>query len=112
MSVQKINKKGLQELYKNVCPDWQKTISELVLFQEGKEIEVEEELIQKAYNEANSEQKKLLNKFFKVKSDKIWEEINTWDKILEKIGLEESVFIPFSGKKLTKEEKSINAQAR
>ncbi len=111
MKTQKINRSNLKILYDNSCQDWQKIIANLVLFQEGKEIEVEEKLIEKAYNAANSDQKVLLNKYFKIKSNKIIDRVKTWTDVLNELNIKESDILPYSNPK-TKEQVSQNAFAK
>lgn len=63
--MQKIKRKGLLEIYNNVCESWKEEITKLVLFQTTDEIEVSDDLIDKAFDEANNSQKEMLNKYFK-----------------------------------------------
>ena len=111
MKTQKITRKALGEIYLKVCESWQKRIANLVLFQEGKEIEIEEELIQKAYSEADDSQKKLLSKYFAIKSNKIQDRIKTWKDVLKELNKEESDILPYLKPK-NKNQISQNAFAK
>lgn len=106
---QKIHRKYLQDIYKSVCNDWQKKIAELVLFQTGDTIEVDNTLISQAYQVAtNAEHKKFLEKHFDVKSTRVQDRIKTWKDVAKEY--EENygkVSLPTNGR--TKQEKSINA---
>lgn len=90
MKTQNISRKNLQIIFKTsgICEKWQKEITNLALFQEGKEIEVEEELIQKAYSEANSEQKGLLNKYFKIENEELFS-ITTYKEVCKRLKIKE-----------------------
>ncbi len=88
MKTQKINRSNLKILYDNSYQDWQKIITNLVLFQEGKEIEVEEELIEKAYNAANSNQRVLLNKYFKLENEDLFS-ITTYSEVCKRLKIKE-----------------------
>lgn len=87
-NIQIIKKSGLKDIYGKVCPDWQKIIAELVLFQEGDEIEVENSLIERAYEQANEEQKKLINKYFKLENqDKL--SVTTYKEVCKRLKIKE-----------------------
>lgn len=111
MKTQTIKRKDLSEIYSSVCENWQKKIAELALLQSGDSIEVEESLIKKAYSEANDDQKKLLNKFFKIASDKITDRIKTFDDVLKAAGKTMEEVIPWKNPK-DKFQKSQNALAK
>jgi hypothetical protein len=113
MKTQEIKRSDLKAIYPKVCEGWQKIIMELVFLQdEGKNIQVDEELIKKAYSEADSDQRKLIEKYFTIISGKIQDRINTWQKVLDSSGLLETEIVPYKGSNLTREQKSINAQAK
>lgn len=80
---QKIKRKDLLVLYNTVCDSWKEEITKLVLFQTTNDIEIEEELIIRAYNDANSNQKELLNKYFKIKNKINTKNIKSFDDILK-----------------------------
>ena len=112
MKTQKINRKDLFTLYGKVCNGWQEKIAQLLVEQQiNDSIEVNEELINKAYSEADNSQKKLLEKYFKINSKDIFEEIDGWNDILRLSGKSESDIIPWKYPK-TKEKKSQNALAK
>lgn len=114
MKTQKITRKGLQELYNNVCADWQKEITKLVLFQSGDEIEVEQSLITRAFSEANETQNKLLNKFFKVQKERdeeLMEIASSWDNLLKYLKKKEKDILPYYTP-TSKLEISINSQVK
>ncbi len=104
MKKQTITRKELKEIYPNVCPDWQKTITEL-LFQDSQEIEVEDSLIQKALSAANDRQKKWINNHFELPKS-ITDRIDNWTDVEDILGYKAE--LPYSKAK-TKMEKSINA---
>lgn len=116
MKTQTISRKELAKIYEIVCEGWQKVISKLVLFQSGEEIEVENELILKAYNEADSTQKEMIKKHFKVESNKIQDRLKTWEDIVKYLGISQGfltglieLFCRFIGKRASKEELSTIA---
>jgi len=88
MKTHKIKKSDLRDIYSKVCQSWQKTILELILFQDTKEIEVENELVLKAYNEADSEQKKLIEKYFKIESNDLFS-VTTYKEVCKRLGIKE-----------------------
>lgn len=114
MKTQKISRQNLLELYNNVCENWQKEITKLVLFQTTNEIEVEQSLITKAFSEANEKQSKLLNKFFKVEKERdeeLMEIASSWNNLLKYLKKKESDILPYY-KPQTKLEISINNQIK
>lgn len=82
-TTQKINRKDLAKIYDQVCEGWQKKITSLVLFQSGEKIEVDNSLVNQAFNEANADQKKLLEKYFDVKSSNIIDRIKSWSDVVD-----------------------------
>lgn len=110
---QQISRKNLHSIYNSVCEGWQKKIAEILVEQQiNNEIDISEELLLKAYNEADNKQKKFLEKFFVINTPKkLLDGIKSFDDIL-KIGGEtlENV-IPYSHPK-TKRQKRLNAVAR
>lgn len=112
MKNQTIKREHLAEIYDVVCQDWKNEITKLVLFQSGNEISVEEEMLQKAYNQANAEQKSLLEKYFKIDtSEKLMDRVKNFDDILNIAGKTLEEVIPYKNPK-TKTQKSINAYAK
>lgn len=111
MKTQKISRQNLLELYNNVCENWQKEITKLVLFQTTNEIEVEQSLITKAFSEADAKQNKLLNKYFKIEEfgDEYRMKICTsWESLLKHLGKKESEMLPYKLPK-TNLEISVNS---
>lgn len=109
MKTQKITRSNLQVVYNSICQDWQKKLEKILLWSEGKQIEIPETLIQKGYKAANAEQKKLIEKYFKIeKPENIFEKYNTLDKIIKKVG-KENINLPYLKPK-TALEKSLNAR--
>lgn len=82
MKTQKISRKDLQTIYGQVCPDWQKKITELALWQSGDTIEVEDSLVSKAFGDADVKQRDMLKKYFKYTSGNILDEIESFDDIV------------------------------
>ena len=114
MKTQKISRQNLLELYNNVCENWQKEITKLVLFQTTNEIEVEQTLITKAFSEANEKQNKLLNKFFKVEKERdeeLMEIASSWGNLLKYLKKKENDILPYYNPQ-TKLEISINNQIK
>lgn len=110
---QKISKKNLKEIYSNVCEGWQKKLTEILLWSEGKEVELENSMIEQGYKEANPEQKKLIEKYFTINTPKkMIDKVKTFQDILDLAGVEESDILPWKGSKLTKNQKSQNALAK
>lgn len=111
MKTQKIKRKDLLEIYNNVCDDWKEEITKLVLFQTTANIEVNNELIERAYNEADSSQKKLLEKFFKFKEKVNLKNIKSFDDILKISNKKLSEVLIFEKPK-TEREVKLNAHSK
>lgn len=87
---QKILASDLAKIYPNVCETWQKEIAKyLVKFVDEKYIIVEEELILKAYKQADNSQKSLLEKYFEIEYANKLFKFNTYSKVCEGLGEEE-----------------------
>lgn len=107
MNTQKIKKSDLKVIYSSVCENWQKKLQEILLWSEGKEVEISEELIQQGYKEANNDQKKLIEKYFKIETPKsIIDKIKDINSVYEILGVKRN--LPYKNPK-TKEEKCLNA---
>ena len=107
MNTQKIKKSDLKVIYNSVCEDWQKKLQEILLWSEGKEVEIPEELIQQGYKEANNDQKKLIEKYFKIETPKsIIDQIKDINSVYKILGVKRN--LPYKTPK-TKEEKCLNA---
>lgn len=84
MKTQKILKTNLKVIYENVCKDWQKIISDLTLWSEGKYVEISGDLIEKGYKDANDKQKEFIEKYFKIEKPKdLLKEIKDFNDILK-----------------------------
>lgn len=65
MKTYEVTRQELQVIYPNVCKDWQAEINKVASVNPIADvIQVDEELIKRAYDEANGDQKKWLNKVF------------------------------------------------
>ena len=65
-NTQTIKKSDLTIIYNEICQGWQRTLNQYLLWSEGKYVELPNDLIEKGYNEANSKQKELIKKYFKI----------------------------------------------
>lgn len=112
MKTQQIKRKDLAKIYKEVCISWQKIIADLLVEQVDSDIiEVSNELITKAYNEADSDKKKLVNKYFDIiVVKKITDRINDLGDVFKLLSKNEDDFFIFKNPK-SKFEKYINACA-
>lgn len=89
-NTQTIKRKDLQDIYSKVCGDWQKEITQLVLFQSGDNIEVSDELITKAFSQADSGQKTLMKKYFKIKDgSEAFDKIKDYKSFCKYFGIKE-----------------------
>lgn len=110
---QRIKKSDLRQIYNSISDNcsWKKKIQDAILWSEDKYIEADEALINKGFEEGNADQKKLIEKYFKISEPKdICKQIEDWDSILEINGIED--FKDLILKPKTKEERSINALNR
>lgn len=113
MKTQSISKKNLKEIYSVICEGWQKKLTEKLLWSEGKEVELEDEFILKGWNEADTSQKKLIEKYFTINTPKkLMDKIKNFQSILDLSGKELEEVVPWKGSKLTKGQKSQNALAK
>ena len=104
---QKIKKSDLKVIYNSVCEGWQKKLQEILLWSEGKEVEISEKLIQQGYKEANDNQKKLIEKYFKIETPKnICDQITDISSVYNILSIKRN--LPYKLEK-TKEEKCLNA---
>lgn len=104
----KIKKSDLKLIFDSVCEGWQKKLTNILLWSEGKEVEISDELLQQGYKEANADQKKLIEKYFKIeKPQDICEKIQTWADVLKINQIKTYKDLIPNAK--SKEEKSINA---
>ena len=90
MKIQTIKRKCLQEIFPKLCESWQKEITQLVLFQTGEDIEVSNELINRAFKLADKDQLKFLNTYFKIEDNSdIFKKINTYTDFCKHFRVEE-----------------------
>lgn len=95
--IQKIPRKALLEIYKAVCDGWKTKIANELAEQVSKDIEIDNKIIEEAYNAANVDQVKLLNKYFKrIKPKFIIDEINTLKDIYKLTKSKEEDIIIFN----------------
>lgn len=79
MKTQKISREGLGELYQIVCNNWQEKITSIIMTDKfASEFEVDEKLIKQAYDEANEDHLKVLNKYFKKPKKLVKREMVKW----------------------------------
>ena len=81
-NTQKIKKSDLKIIYNEICQGWKSTLNQYLLWSEGKYVELPNDLIEKGYNEANSKQKELIKKYFKINIFNL-NSIKSFDDILK-----------------------------
>lgn len=69
MQTQTISRNDLRVLYTIGCDKWKNYIKELVIWESTTKIKVPYDKIMEAYNEANPDQRKHLEKFFKIEKE-------------------------------------------
>lgn len=108
---QSIKRTDLKVIYDNVCQDWQKVITDLLLWNTSNTIELEDSLILQGYNQANASQKKIIEKYFKInKPINLIKKIKTWKDVLKYAKEKGYTFnLPYLEKTKVKEEISLNA---
>jgi hypothetical protein len=89
--MQKIKRKDLKQIYNIVCDSWKEKIKDALLWKDGDSIEVEDNIIEKGYNEADTSQKKVISKYFKI----INNEITGFDDILRLSGTTLTKFLKY-----------------
>lgn len=107
--ITKIKKKDLKEIYDSISTScqWRKKIENLIMWSDCSSVEVDKTLIEQGYKEANSEQKKLIEKYFKIETPKnICEQITDINSVYSL--LKQNRNLPYKSPK-TKEEKCLNA---
>lgn len=114
MNIQKINRDDLGSLYNKVCPSWKDTIASLLIAQPfSKNIEVSQELITSAYKEANTEQRKLIGKYFKIIEEiDICKQVSDLNSVYKILGIKEKDYLPYQGRGLSAFEEKMNNIAR
>lgn len=112
MSTQKIKKSDLKIIYNSICESWQNKLKDIIIWSEGEYVELEESLILQGYREANSDQKKLIEKYFKINIKKsITEKVKSFDDVLNIAGLTIEEVIPYKNPK-NKKQKFQNGVAK
>ncbi len=108
---QKIKRSELKVIYDNVCQDWQNKIKEELLWNSNDIIEIKEDIILQGYNEADSIQKELIRKYFKINTpEKLIDKLKTWKDVLKYAKEKGYTFnLPYLEKTKVKEERSLNA---
>lgn len=111
MKTQNIKRSNLKVIYDNVCENWQKIITDMLLWNTKDIIEIEEAIILKGYNQANPEQKVLLEKYFKINTPKdLTKILKTWEDVLNYANEKGYTFsLPYLKSTKVKEEISLNA---
>lgn len=111
---QQISRKDLHTLYEAVknCSTWKTKIEQTLVAQQlNDKIEVEDSVINEAYSAANDAQKKLLTKFFTIKTPKkIIEQIKDLKDVFRLTGKKQTDVLPYK-KPANKAQKSQNALA-
>ena len=107
-NTQTIKREHLRELYKISCNNWKEEIANLALLSSKDEIEVENGLINKAYDQADSSQRKVLDKYFKKISNNIQDKIKNLDDVYKHLGVDREDVIPYKKSK-NKLQKAANA---
>ena len=110
---QQIKRSNLKVIYENVCEDWKNIIKEHLLWNSNDIIEVEDDIILKGYNEADNDQKTLIQKYFKINlPNDLTQIIKTWDDVLKYAGENNIEYVvPYVNPK-NKQQKSLNALAK
>lgn len=107
---QTISRENLSILYNESCNGWRERINEVLYEQPfNSNIVVDEQELYKAYKEANSGLKKLIESFFHIETPKkITDQIKTITDVYNKLGIKRDDVIPYKFPQ-TKLEKHINA---
>lgn len=113
-NTQKISRENLKEIYKSDIGRLKDKVASILIDSCNNEIEISNETINQAYKEANSNQKKLIEKYFKiVKVQSLFDRIDgTLESIYKILNIKESGFLPYQKENLTYEEERINNIAR
>ena len=108
MKTQAIKREILAEFYKTVCDNWKKTIADLILFDTKETIQVSNQLIEKAYKEADSTQKKLLKQHFNLAFLNLPEICDTLEAVYKKLKVNRNDVIPYPSP-TNKRQRHLNA---
>ena len=97
-NTQEISRKDLAAIYKsNICDSWKKKIADAIMdCSDCKTIEVSNDVIKAAYSEANTEQKKLIEKFFEIHTE--IDKIKNIDDVYKLNGVKSDI-LPFKNPK-------------
>lgn len=101
-NTQKIKKSDLKIIYSQICQGWQTTLNQYLLWSEGKYVELPNDLIEKGYNEANTQQKELIKKYFKINIFDL-NSIKSFDDILKISGKTLEDILIYKSPKTSKE---------
>jgi hypothetical protein len=113
--MQTISRKNLKIIYNSgICEGYKTKITEALFEQETPLIKVEENELMEAYSKADNNQKKLLEKHFKIETpESRFKKITNFDSILKLSGQKLEDILPWmENKNLTKKKKSQNALAK
>lgn len=115
-NTQSISRENLKTIFKTegICGGWKVKIADLFVEQETRDIIVSNELINQAYNEADTDQKKLIEKYFKiVKEEDICNKLDgTLESVYKLLNIKESDFLPYQKHILSDFEEKMNNIAR
>src|SRR6187402_1946169 len=107
-----IKKSDLKIIYGVICKGWQEKLQEILLWSEGKEVEISEEMLQDGYKAADASQKKLIEKYFTISTPKkLMDKIKNFQDVLDLAGVEEEDILPYK-KATTRNQKRLNALAK
>lgn len=95
MNTQTIKRQDLKKLYNIACEGWQKRIADLILWDTSGIIEVDNSVIEEAFNAANSDQKKEIKKYFKIISDELFD-VTSFEELCKLKGIRVPVLSDFS----------------
>lgn len=109
MKTQNIKREHLKIIYDAICPDWQKKIQDILLWNTDSIVKIDEQLVLEGYNAANDKQRALLEKYFTIPKEANYKDFND---ILEAASVTLDSILPWKGKSLTKQQKSQNAEAK
>jgi hypothetical protein len=89
MKTQKIDRKLILEILPTICENWKGKVAEIVINDTNLEVSVDQSLIETAYKEADSKQKKWLEKHFSLdffNMKKSFLKFKTFQNVLESVG--------------------------
>lgn len=112
MNTQIISRRDLNTIYNsNICSGWKQKIDSILSEQKFEdEIKAPDNLIQQAFSEANSEQRKMLNKYFRAPKC-ITDKIKSFSDVLDIARVSMEDVTPYKNP-ANKRQKTINAFAK